>query len=132
MSESPFPSPPSIKLLRPRPGVALVVLAGEHDLSSAPDLKRELDQALGSCDHLIVDISATEFIDSSTLRVLVNSRKHAEDAGSAFNLVLGTAPIVEIALEISKVLPGLNRVRDVEQALAARSNGDHDNRQIRR
>ena len=49
----------------PQPDVALVVLAGEHDLYSEDELRERFEQALARCDHLIVDLSAAEFIDST-------------------------------------------------------------------
>jgi anti-sigma B factor antagonist len=119
MSEALSPNPPSITVLRPEPEVALVVLEGEHDLATAPDLEKTLDDALGNCSHLIVDLSTTEFIDSTTIRTLVNAKQHADNTDRAFNVVLHTTPIVELALEISGVLPSLNRVRSLEQALTA-------------
>ena len=110
-------SAPTIELRRPRPDTALVVLAGEHDLNSAAELGERLRLALDRCTHLIVDLSSTEFIDSSTIAALVNAKKLADHRGCEFNLVLATTPIVERALEITGVLPGLNRVATVEQAL---------------
>jgi anti-sigma B factor antagonist len=119
MSQTP-PFPLSrVEVLRPEPEVALIVLEGEHDLASAPDLAQTLRDALGNCSHLIVDLSTCEFIDSSTILALVKAKKHADSVNCDFNLVLGTAPIVERALQISKVLPGLNRVTSIEQARAA-------------
>jgi anti-anti-sigma factor len=121
MIETPLPHPPSVEVRRPEPGVALIVLEGEQDLASAGVLEQTLENALADCSHLIVDLSATGFIDSSTIRILVSAKKHADNADRAFNIVLGTAPIVERALEISNVLPSLNRVGSLEQALTARS-----------
>lgn len=110
-------SAPTIEVRRPRPATALVVLSGEHDLNSAAELGETLSLALDRCTHLIVDLSSADFIDSSTINALVNAKKHADHAGCEFNLVLASTPIVETALEITGVLPGLNRVATVEQAL---------------
>ena len=71
------------------------------------------------CDHLIVDLSATEFIDASTIGVLMEARQHAIELDRTFSVVLGTAPIVEQILEVSGVLPLLNVVPTVERALDA-------------
>ena len=80
--------------------------------------RRRSSLALDRCTQLIVDLSSAEFIDSSTITALVNAKKHADQVGCKFNLVLASTPIVERALEITGVLPGLNRVATVEQALA--------------
>ena len=118
MSTATPPLEPTFEILRPRPGTAQVVLGGEHDLASAPRLQKTLDDSLRSCSHLVVDLTAAEFIDSTTLNVLVRTRNRAYDGGVEFTLVLASTPIVERALEISGVLPSLNRVATIEEALA--------------
>jgi anti-sigma B factor antagonist len=52
--------------------IVVLVLHGEHDLSTAPDVRTQVDLAVGSGRDVIVDLSATEFIDSSILGVLVS------------------------------------------------------------
>jgi anti-anti-sigma factor len=109
---------PTIDVLRPKPHIALVVLGGEHDLDSAPLVERATEEALLTCSHLIIDISPVQFIDSSIINLLVQLKKDADAKDCRFNLVMGTAPGVERTLEICGVLPGLNRVRTVDTALA--------------
>lgn len=109
---------PTIQVRSPRPHAALVVLAGEHDLHSADEVQQTFDQSLAVCDHLIVDLSAAEFIDSTTIGVLIKTREHAWELSRKFSVVLGTAPFVERTLEVSGVLPLLNVVPTVERALA--------------
>jgi anti-anti-sigma factor len=118
MSIATPPLEPTFELLRPRPDTVQVVLGGEHDLASAPRLQKTLDDSLQSCSHLVVDLTAAEFIDSTILNVLVRTRNRAHDGGVEFTLVLASTPIVERALEISGVLPALNRVSTIEDALA--------------
>ena len=99
------------------PRVAQIVLEGQHDLSTAEQLRETLDRELASCSHLIVDVSSVEFIDSSTIKVLVNAQKAATERDCRFNLVLSTTPLVERVLEITGVLETLNRVHSLEEAL---------------
>jgi stage II sporulation protein AA (anti-sigma F factor antagonist) len=101
----------------PSPGVAEVVLGGEHDLSSAHELEGTLGEALTTCSHLIVNLSSVEFVDSSTIKVLVNAKKVATERDCPFNLVLSTTPIVERVLEVTGVLEYLDRVHSTEEAL---------------
>jgi anti-anti-sigma factor len=108
---------PTIDVSWPRPSVARVALGGEHDLSSADRLSTVLTQTLETCSHLVVDLGSTTFIDSSTIRVLITTKGRAEAGGHRFNLLLGTSPIVERALEITGVLTALNRVHTLEAAL---------------
>ena len=112
---------PTIEVRSPQPHAALVVLAGEHDLHSADELQRDFDQSLAHCDHLIVDLSAAEFIDATIVGVLVETRQNAIELDRKFNVVLGTAPAVERILEVTGVLPLLNVVPTVERALDARA-----------
>ena len=113
------PNSPSVEVLRPEPGVALIALRGEHDLATAPDLQQTVNDAFANCSHLIIDLSAAEFIDSSIIRVLLSTKRRADEAGCSFNLVLSTTPIVERALEVTQVLHILNRVESLDQALGS-------------
>lgn len=117
MSHAPAFQVPTIQVRSPRPHVALVVLAGEHDLHSADEVQQTFDQSLAACDHLIVDLSSADFIDSTIVHVLLQTRKHAIERDRKFNVVLGTAPIVERILEVTGVVGRLNVVASVEQAL---------------
>ena len=109
---------PTIDIRWPRPDVAQVVLGGEHDLATRDEIDTTLAGTLGTCSHLVVDLSTTQFIDSSTIGVLVANKKRADADGRRFNLLLGTEPVVETVLEITGVLPVLNRVHTLEEALS--------------
>jgi len=117
MIGSPSADRPTIETRSPQAGVALVVLGGEHDLASAPEVEQALDRCLDIFSHLIVDLSVTTFLDSSTIAVLLRAKRRADEADHKFSLVVGGAPIVECVLEVSGVLPTLNVVATVEQAL---------------
>jgi anti-sigma B factor antagonist len=119
MSEDLTDLEPTIEVRRLHPDTVVVVVEGEHDLSTANELQDALTESLGTCSHLIVDLSAARFIDSSTIAVLVGTKKRADTGGQRFNLVLASSPIVERVLEMTRVLPGLNRVKSLEEALAA-------------
>jgi anti-anti-sigma factor len=118
MGDSPS-SRPTIEVRSPRPGAALIVLGGEHDLHSAESLRQTTDDVLFGNEHLIVDLSKAEFIDSTIIGVLVQAMKNAEGRDRKFTVVLGAAPVVERVLEITGVLALLNVVPTVERALAA-------------
>jgi anti-sigma B factor antagonist len=110
---------PTIEVRSPQPHAALVVLAGEHDLYSADEVQQTFDQSLAVCDHLIIDLSTAEFIDSTIVGVLLQTKKNAVELDRKFNVVLGTAPAVKRILEVTGVVPLLNIVPTVERALAA-------------
>jgi anti-anti-sigma factor len=119
MSDAPAFQVPTIEVRSLQPQAALVVLAGEHDLHSADEVQQTLDQTLAVCDHLIVDLSSAEFVDSTIVGVLVQAKTNAIELDRKFNVVLGTAPAVERILELMGVVPLLNVVPTVEGALAA-------------
>ena len=119
MSNAPAFTVPTIQVRSPRPHAALVVLAGEHDLHSADEVQQTFDQALAVCDHLIVDLSAVELIDSTIVHVLLQAKQNAVELGRKFNVVLGSVPVAERILEVTGVVPLLNVVPTVERALAS-------------
>lgn len=84
--------PPSFSFKRPdgftydvtRQGDETVVaLAGELDMSSAPEFAVCLDRLRASCvSTVVVDLSALEFCDSSGLAVFANFQERAGQQGS--------------------------------------------------
>jgi anti-anti-sigma factor len=54
-------------------GVWLVTLRGEHDLSTASHLRNSLARSFSGGWIVIVDMSEAEFIDSTTLHVLMGA-----------------------------------------------------------
>jgi len=70
------------------PGVAIVGLRGEHETYSSSQVERELTNALTDGCAVIVDLSHTEFLDSSVVSVLLRSRDDAQVRGVRFALVV--------------------------------------------
>jgi anti-sigma B factor antagonist len=68
-------------------GIAVVTISGEHDLSTAPTLRRRLDVLLDEGTATVVDLSPATFIDSSILGVILDARRHAGDANLGFAVV---------------------------------------------
>ena len=66
----------------------VISLGGEVDLYTAPELKQELHRLVGEgATRLVVDMSATTFIDSTTLGVLLSVVKRVRPEGGAVVLV---------------------------------------------
>ena len=57
----------------------LVELSGEHDLSTSPAVRAELDRLLADGASVVVDLSQVTFIDSSVVGVLLNAHRSATD-----------------------------------------------------
>jgi anti-sigma B factor antagonist len=70
------------------PGVAIVLLEGEHELFSAPKLQRQLEALIGEGLSIVIDLGQATFLDSSVVAVLVRARDRARLADVAFAIVL--------------------------------------------
>jgi anti-anti-sigma factor len=81
-------APISVTLAPRDPPAAVVALVGEHDTYSAGRLENELGVLLAENRGIVVDLRDTEFVDSTTLSVLLGTRKQAERSGLGFTLVL--------------------------------------------
>jgi anti-anti-sigma factor len=110
---------PTIAVRSPQPGAMVVILGGEHDLYSSDWLQQTFADSLSGSEHLIVDLTTAEFIDSTIIGVLIHTKNRAEGLSRKFTVVLGTAPVVQRILDVTGVLPLLNVAPSVERALAA-------------
>jgi anti-sigma B factor antagonist len=78
-------------------GVARVTVAGEADLSTAPELRQALLGAIdGGARFVLVDLSQTTFIDSTTLGVLMGGVKRLAPRGGEMAIVCPDANIRKI------------------------------------
>ncbi len=76
-----------IALERNDAGLAVLTISGEHDLSTAPNLRRRLDGLLDEGTATVVDLSPATFIDSSILGVILDGRRRAAEAEIGFAVV---------------------------------------------
>ena len=114
-----------IEVSRYDDGVAAVKLLGEHDMSTRGDLYEVLNPLLAQGQRVIVDLSDTEFIDSSVLHALVSSDQQARNNGHHLTLQLNTEAIVKRVLEIGGLLEHLpcGTTREQAMELAWHNNG---------
>jgi anti-sigma B factor antagonist len=105
------------------PGVAIVVLEGEHELFSAPKLQRQLEGLIGEGLALVVDLTQATFLDSSVVAVLLRARDRAAEACTSFAIVLdeSTGEPVRRMFEITGLASILPVVRTRAEALATRA-----------
>jgi anti-sigma B factor antagonist len=91
-----------LALERTDAGLAVVTISGEHDLSTAPNLRRRLDALLEDGTATVVDLSAATFIDSSILGVILDGRRRAAAADVGFAVVHSNgADAVNRVLEVT-------------------------------
>ena len=106
-----------VDVLRPRVGVAVVELRGEHDLATRTEIHDLFTSLVVENDLVVVDVTEARFVDSTFLLNLAKAHRLAESRGSRLCLQLGTAPIVRMALDVSGLLERLDCVTDREQAM---------------
>ena len=96
-----------------RNGRAVVVLRGELDLATAPDLHTALTELQEAGQDVAVDLRELAFMDSTGLRALVAAHARAQDGEQSFVIVrpLPGGPIERI-LAIAGVASVLEVVDD--------------------
>jgi anti-sigma B factor antagonist len=78
-------------------GVPVVRAAVEVDATNADDLRSAILSAMAAGpDRLVVDMSGTEFCDSTGLNVLVRAHKRLEDAGGELLLIAREPTLLRI------------------------------------
>ncbi len=94
-------SEPEVRVARLPGEIAVISLLGEHDITTAWEVRNAIACALKQGTHLVVDLSETEFIDSSIVHALVDSVQFASEQGLRISLQLQTYAGVKRVLEIS-------------------------------
>ena len=83
-------------------GLAVLTISGEHDLSTAPNIRRRIDSLLDEGTATVIDLSPATFIDSSILGVILDGRRRAADSGIGFAVVHANgADAVDRVLEVT-------------------------------
>jgi anti-sigma B factor antagonist len=102
---------------------AIVRLAGELDLATAPELAEVLHGLEPECQRIILDVTGLEFIDSTGLRLAVV--EHDRSAADGFEFVIaGAAGSVLRVLRLTGLDVTLPLAPDVASVLGdASSNG---------
>jgi anti-sigma B factor antagonist len=96
-----------IELSRDHDGVVVVVVAGEHDVHTAPSLRERIESVIKEQKPFAIDLTPATFIDSSILRVLLEARRRAQEEGLGFAVSLGDeqAAGVRRILEVTGLIP---------------------------
>jgi anti-sigma B factor antagonist len=98
-----YVSPFSISTLRTPAGERLV-LTGELDLATVPDLRRRIDElAQKGQSRIELDFTAVDYIDSSGLAALVRARQRltGDDPGL---VLIGLSPNLRHILELTGLI----------------------------
>jgi anti-sigma B factor antagonist len=104
-----------IEITQPGPP-AVMAIAGEVDLATAPRLKEVLVQVIDQAKTVILDLSGATYMDSTGLGVLIGSLKHAREVGGDVKLA-GLVPKVRRVFSITGVDKVFEIYSTVEQAM---------------
>jgi anti-sigma B factor antagonist len=92
---------------------------GRLTMVATPELRALVAQTVGSGrNRIVVDLSSTEFIDSSGLGALVSGLKSARQAGGDLRIARPT-PQVEMVLSLTNLDRVLRSHERVEEAFGA-------------
>src|SRR4051794_16334585 len=76
--------------------VHVVAVMGEIDLFTAPEFKQRVSAPIDAGrTHLVVDLTATTFIDSSSLGVLIGAHRRLRRLNGSLVIVCSADPIVK-------------------------------------
>jgi anti-sigma B factor antagonist len=85
----------------------VIELQGEVDLSCSPEARKQILDKLSQKKHLLVDLSAVTYIDSSGVASLVEGYQTAKKQGVHFGLVCVSEPAMNVLqlARLDKVFP---------------------------
>ena len=111
-----------LALERKDSGLAVLTISGEHDLSTAPTLRRRLHGLLDEGTPTVVDLSPATFIDSSILGVILDGRRRASEAKIGFAVARSSgSDAVDRVLEVTGLRTELPVHAHREEAVTAAS-----------
>lgn len=94
---------------------AIIEVGGEVDLESAPRLAATIAEALSSGRHVVLDLSAVDFLDTSGLGVVLTARRDAARGGVRLSVVAPPDSAARRLLDMTEVSEALVVVDSREQ-----------------
>jgi anti-sigma B factor antagonist len=99
-------------------GCSVVFAVGEIDLAASPVMREVMAEAVESGRHVIVDLSAVSFLDSTGLSVLLGTQKTIAATHKSMRLA-GPSGFVAKVLGITRVDEAMPVHPDLDSALSA-------------
>jgi len=84
-------------------GAAVVVVTGEVDLGTAPQIADHVDPLWGTTDLVVIDLTGVTFLGSAGIAQLLRANAAAAEKGSTLVLVAQQRPVLR-TLEIAGLL----------------------------
>ena len=106
-------------------GAPVLELSGDFDLDTVPEIDRFLRRRLGPLyhrEHLVIDLSATTFVDSSFVAFVVRLRKDLREGRKELVLVrpAGQVRRVLALVGLPNLVPVFESLHEASAALTAR------------
>ena len=99
----------------------LFKLRGSLDIATAPTVRAALNEATEKGgQHLVVDLTHLEFLDSTGLGVLIGAHRRAMERNGTFSLIVSDGPIARL-LNITGLIAVFAAYRSVEDARGDRN-----------
>ena len=95
--------------------VCVMKLSGEVDVYTAPEFKARLTESIDQgCSHVVVDLGAVEFMDSSGLGALVSGLRRIKERDGTIRLAGAREPILKVfgITGLDRVFPLFDSVED--------------------
>ena len=99
-----------------KPGVIVVAVEGEVDMSTSPEVRKILLPVFKNAEQVIVDLSGVPYMDSSGIATLVEGLQQARKGNVRFTLA-GTRAPVEAVFELAYLKSVFEMVPGVDEAL---------------
>ena len=106
-----------------RDEVTIVRLLGEHDLATAGEIRRMLEDAVAGGCGAVVSLTETKFIDAAVIRVLFVADRMLRAAGQRLVLHVATASVVSRALDLTGASTTLPCSPSLDEALSIAGTG---------
>ncbi|MET7607680.1 STAS domain-containing protein [Streptomyces avermitilis] len=111
-------SPLSIDVTLPREDVALVTVKGFLDVDTGTELHHHLaNQMHHGRRHLLLDLSAVPFMDSSGINIILKAYKETRRVEGSVRLI-DPAPAVQRILDLTGVSLTVPSAKNLDDALA--------------
>ncbi len=109
---SPVPAQFEIRIFSTGQRALRVVVTGELDLETSPQLQAALERELAEVDQLVLDLSQVEFIDSTGLQAILVAVRASEANSNNFSISSSLAPQVRRLFNLVGLLDRLPLVDD--------------------
>ena len=102
--------------MRTEGGIAVLGVAGEIDVYTAPEFKSAINRAIESgTTDLVIDLSQVSYMDSSGFGTLLGATKRVRPKGGSINLI-GCSEAIERMMRITRLDTVFNLFSTVDEA----------------